>query len=68
MYTGMLDVAARDKNIKVCLPKLTHCCSTRFSRLISYVTNMLCAYLEHNIYDYRIPHRILLYLAQNGER
>jgi len=40
MYTGMLDVPTRNKNMKVPEPKLTETCSIAESRLISCGMNM----------------------------
>jgi hypothetical protein len=59
MYTSMLDVAASNKNLKVDVTELTDWCNMPFSKLIRTVTNMLCAYLAHNIYNYRFADKCL---------
>ena len=41
MYTSMLDVSARNKNLRVAWRELTEKCNIQFSTLISYGINML---------------------------
>jgi len=41
MYTSMLDISARDKNMKVSDWKLTESCTIAYLPLICYGTNML---------------------------
>jgi hypothetical protein len=41
MYTGMLDVSVKDKNLEVPCWELTESCPVAFSKLIFSGTNML---------------------------
>jgi hypothetical protein len=54
MYTSMLDISTRNKNLSVAERKLTETCNIACLTFISYGTNMLCTYLGHIIYVYRL--------------
>jgi len=67
MYTSMLDISARDKNMKVSDWKLTESCTIAYLPLICYGTNMLYAYLRHIIYMYRLQAIVCVFNHKLGE-